>query len=418
MPFEWRRKSPSNDSIRQIAKEIYQNRLLLKRPGDAQSDWSKAEKITRSIFRKILFASHRPLIKLEKQIWEPLLAWANNQALLSLLGLLGNVGIIVAIFTYIGTEKQSRATEVLNAWQTITSDHEQTGGGGRIRALEFLNASPGANWRRRAICLWVCTWQPESLEGLDLVPSEEAAGVYLAGINLVGADLNIAQLTRANLKGADFKGVNLRSADLMGAELRNANLRGVDLVLAELSDANLRGAELIGAELSDAKLTSADLSGAILESAFLTGADFSSADLRNTNFSFAYLSSANFSFAYLSSANFSGADLSSANFSGADLGEANFSNSILRGANLEQANLEQADLSSADLSSADLRAVNLAGAHLKDALLAGANLAGANLTGVDFTGADLLKPSLENALLCGTRLPPDIDIDPDRDCAK
>ena len=38
--------------------------------------------------------------------------------------------------------------------------------GGRMRALEFLNASPrnkgydypGVNWRRRDSCLWTCTW--------------------------------------------------------------------------------------------------------------------------------------------------------------------------------------------------------------------------------------------------------------------
>ncbi|WP_367279233.1 pentapeptide repeat-containing protein [Thermoleptolyngbya sp. M55_K2018_002] len=76
---------------------------------------------------------------------------------------------------------------------------------GRILALEFLNASPGANWRLHFpwICIsedWLCSkWEPESLDGVDL------AKAYLAGIQLPKASL-----VEANLEGAVLWGANLQ----------------------------------------------------------------------------------------------------------------------------------------------------------------------------------------------------------------
>ncbi|MEM8612672.1 MAG: hypothetical protein AAGF93_11685 [Cyanobacteria bacterium P01_H01_bin.105] len=102
MPWPWKRKSRSQktseekqrEHIERVAHELYQNRLLLNRSGDTQSDWKTATKIVLSDWQTTLFASNRPLIQLEKKVWEPLLDWANNQALLRLIGLVGNVGLI------------------------------------------------------------------------------------------------------------------------------------------------------------------------------------------------------------------------------------------------------------------------------------------------------------------------------------
>ena len=168
-------KSPSQNQLsrtEEIAYGLYQTRQLLNRPGDHTTDWVIAERIVQSRLRLALYRFHRPFIGLEKNTWEPVLAWANNQALLSLLGLVGNIGLIIAVATYIGSEKQRRNAEVLNAWQTITNAHGQAGSGGRIQALEFLNASPGANWRRKFpwVCApsSICLWNAESLAGINL----------------------------------------------------------------------------------------------------------------------------------------------------------------------------------------------------------------------------------------------------------
>ncbi|MEM9808514.1 MAG: hypothetical protein AAF959_24910 [Cyanobacteria bacterium P01_D01_bin.56] len=188
MPLSWKRKPKSEKNRKekqqhyteQVAYKLYQNRCLRNQSEDAKSDWEMAEKIAKSPLGRVLFTCHQPFIKLEKLIWEPILTWADNQALLSLLGVIGNVGLIIAVGMYIGSEKQRRDAEVLTAWQTLTNAYCQPGNGGRIKALEFLNASPrnreydyhGANWRRRAICLWICTWPSESLAGIDLSADE------------------------------------------------------------------------------------------------------------------------------------------------------------------------------------------------------------------------------------------------------
>jgi hypothetical protein len=157
----------------------------------------------------------------EKRL-EGVLGWLQRLALLEILGIVSNIGILFAVAAYIGTEKQRRDAEVFNAWQTITSAHDQSGSGGRIQALEFLNASPadreagypGANWRRRAACLWICTWAAENLAGINLSVSETEEGVYLAGIQLPDADL-----VGANLEGASLGGANLEGAILCGTVL-------------------------------------------------------------------------------------------------------------------------------------------------------------------------------------------------------
>jgi uncharacterized protein (DUF433 family) len=67
----------------------------------------------------------QPFAWMEKRIWEPILSWGENQALISLLGLLGNLGLLIAVLTYIGLEKQRREAQVYLAWQTITNAQGQ-----------------------------------------------------------------------------------------------------------------------------------------------------------------------------------------------------------------------------------------------------------------------------------------------------
>ena len=81
-------------------------------------------------------AKVRPFVWAERRL-EPVLKMLQQMALLEILSLIGNVGLIIAVATYVGSEKQRRDAEVLNAWQTLTSAHGQTGNGPRRRALEF-----------------------------------------------------------------------------------------------------------------------------------------------------------------------------------------------------------------------------------------------------------------------------------------
>jgi len=376
-------KNP-REEVERIAFELYQNRLLLGKPGDERQDWTDAEQIARSPIRKILFASRCQGIKLEKRLWEPLLAWANAQAILSLLGLLSNLGLIVAVVTYIGAEKQRRDAEVLNAWQTITSAYGQSGSGGRIQALEFLNASPGANWRRKFpwFCapLPLCTWDAEQLNGINLgaVPLDNPPPRDQTDKNQVSVYLQDIQLPKARLRNANLEGANLEDANLESANLMEANLVDTDLI-----GSNLAGALLAKANLVDADLIGSNLAGADLSSANLAGADLMFASLV-------------------------GADLGHVNLEGANLGYVNLEGANLAGANLKNAtNLWDTNLEGVDLSNANLEGVVLAGVY---------SLEGANLAGTNLKGTLISKEQLSKASLCDTRLPDDIDLDPNRDC--
>lgn len=91
--------------------------------------------------------------------------------------------------------------------------------------------------------------------------------LQLPEVDLRGAVLREANLTRAFLSGADLTGAVLNLAALCEADLTKATLRGASLIGADLYGAILAEADLEGAELVGADLRKADLSGAKLRGA-------------------------------------------------------------------------------------------------------------------------------------------------------
>ncbi len=235
---------------------------------------------------------------LEKRVLEPTDKWISRQAFFTILGRLGNLAVVVTIVTFVFGENVRRNNEVFSAWQTITSAEGQTGSGGRIEALEFLNSRP---WRFPWIgwteeeWFWdenkkECNhrklpgfrWERQPLTGLS------ASGAYLADVKLCGASLENAYLIYANLEGANLGWAILVEAELVranlwGADLKRANLGGAILVEAELVAANLGEANLAGADLRRAILTVTRLNYAYLIYANLGGANLWGADLRFAN---------------------------------------------------------------------------------------------------------------------------------------
>jgi uncharacterized protein YjbI with pentapeptide repeats len=139
----------------------------------------------------------------------------------------------------------------------------------------------------------------------------------------------------------------------------------------------------------------------------LKGADLSGADLSDTKLEYVDFRNANFSGASLWAAYLPGAYLMGADFTNADLTHASLSGAKLMGA----------DFTNADLTHADLSGAKLAVANLTNADLTQANLSGANFINDDARG--LTKKQIEGAsFLCKTKLPDEIDIDPDRDCSR
>jgi uncharacterized protein YjbI with pentapeptide repeats len=94
-------------------------------------------------------------------------------------------------------------------------------------------------------------------------------------IDLRGADLSRAYLSRCSFKDADLSGANLNEANLIKADLSGANLSEANLVRADLSDANLSEADL-----NEVNLNSATLSNTIFINATIGLTVFGDLDLR------------------------------------------------------------------------------------------------------------------------------------------
>jgi Pentapeptide repeats (8 copies) len=172
--------------------------------------------------------------------WEWTAYVLSNWTFLEVLEYLSSFGVLIAVIFYF-TESGDRIKQKhYQAWQVINTAQGKGGNGGRIDALQELNA-----------------------DGIALV------GVDLSGAFLQGIHLQSARLSRANFAAADLRDNDLTSADLSDANLRSANcrhsiLRSVDLRRADLTDSDLVSADLSGADISGATLANADLRNANL----------------------------------------------------------------------------------------------------------------------------------------------------------
>jgi len=163
----------------------------------------------------------------------------SNWTFLEVLEYLGSFSVLVAVIFYFSESGDRIKQRHYQAWQVINTAQGKGGSGGRIEALQELNA--------------------------DKVP-------------LVGVDVSSAFLQGLNLENAD-----LLRADFSSADLRKSHLDGVDFTLANLNSANLRGASLDRAKCLESDLRNSDLEGSSLEGIDLSGAALDDADLRGAD---------------------------------------------------------------------------------------------------------------------------------------
>ena len=163
----------------------------------------------------------------------------SNWTFLEILEYLGSFSVLVAVIFYFSESNDRVKQRHYQAWQVINTAQGKGGNGGRIEALQELNA--------------------------DKVP-------------LVGVDVSSAFLQGLNLENA-----SLVRTDFSSADLRNSKLAGVDFTVANLNSANLRNADLAHVRFEEADLRGADLTGSILIGADLSGASLDEADLRSAD---------------------------------------------------------------------------------------------------------------------------------------
>jgi len=175
--------------------------------------------------------------------FEYALQWAafllSRWAFLECLEYLGILSVLFAVVFYYSEAGDRQKQKHYQAWQVINTAQGKGGSGGRIEALQELNA-----------------------DGVPLV------GVDVSGAFLQGLRLPRGRLLRANLAAADLRDSVLDGCDLSYAELKSANFRR-----GHLDRTDLRQADLEGADLAGASLVAADLTGASLRDADLHGAD-------------------------------------------------------------------------------------------------------------------------------------------------
>src|SRR5579862_8736635 len=170
----------------------------------------------------------------------------SHWSFLDVLEYLGSFSVLVAVIFYFSESGDRLKQKHYQAWQVINTAQGKGGSGGRIEALQELNA--------------------------DRIP---LVGVDVSGAFLQGINLAKARLLRSNFNSADLRDSDFHLADFTDADLKSANFRG-----SNLSKANFLRADLSGSDLGDADLAEANLAGVNLDDADLSGSNLAGVQWR------------------------------------------------------------------------------------------------------------------------------------------
>jgi len=162
-------------------------------------------------------------------------------AFLEVLEYMSLFSVLFAVIFYYSEAGDRKKQRHYQAWQVINTAQGKGGSGGRIEALQELNA-----------------------DGVPLVGAD-VSGSFLQGVQLRRASLQRANLAESDLRDCVLTGSDLEYANLKSANFRNGNLQSANLLASDLEDADLVGASLAGANLAHANLTNADLRNADLQ---------------------------------------------------------------------------------------------------------------------------------------------------------
>lgn len=174
--------------------------------------------------------------------WQWVAYVLSNWSFLEVLEYLGSFSVLIAVIFYYTEAGDRLKQKHYQAWQVINTAQGRGGSGGRLEALQELNADGVA------------------LVGVD-VSSAFLQGVRLEGARLTRSNFNAADLRGSSLRNAELEFANLHYANLRGSDVRGARLQNADFTDADLNGANLGGADLAGAMLDSADLRNADLTG-------------------------------------------------------------------------------------------------------------------------------------------------------------
>ena len=163
-------------------------------------------------------------------------AWfLGRSVLLEVLEYCGTLSILVGVIFYFAGAKDRLEQKHYQAWQVINTAQGKGGSGGRIDALQELNADGVA------------------LTGVELTDA------FLVKIKLPHATLDRASLSSADLREAVLNDADIEEADIVSANLRGADLRNVRFAQSNLRETDFTGADFSGSDLKEVSFFGADL---------------------------------------------------------------------------------------------------------------------------------------------------------------
>ena len=174
-------------------------------------------------------------------IWEWVAFYLSNWKFLEVLEYVGSLSVLIAVLFYFSESGDRVKQKHYQAWQVINTAQGKGGSGGRIEALQELDADH------------------VPLVGVDV------SGAFLQGIRLEGA-----KLLRSNFSAADIRNSDFRYADFADANLSSANFRGSNFYKASFQGAQINDADLVDADLTETNLSVANLADADLRRANLS----------------------------------------------------------------------------------------------------------------------------------------------------
>lgn len=324
--------------------------------GCPESDWHKAEeqlkqeitnKAKNNRLGQFLFDVNQPLIKLEKNVWEPIDDWLKNAAIIQIFAKLSPIleatgVLLIPIAIWWFTQSNEKIKELQQKEMRAQQEHQQKEMRAQLAVQSYLA-------------------QLSDILLQDNLEKNEKLRTIIRASTLALLDSPDLQINHKRLE-KDRKGQIIEYLLETKLIIRSAKSKG-DKPIISLEGANLGGTNLSRTELSRVELKGANLSEARLKRTNLKGVDLSEAFLRKINLKEANLSKAKLKRANLSDAYLRGVDLKGADLVGANLGKVDLKRADLKRANLREANLEGADLLGANLKGADLFRTRLKGAR-------------------------------------------------------
>ncbi len=164
----------------------------------------------------------------------------SNWKFLEVLEYLGSLSVLVAVIFYVSESGDRTMQRHFQAWQVINTAQGKGGSGGRIEALEELNA-----------------------DGVPLV-GVDVSGAFLQGIRLPNGRLARSNFSAADARNSSFRFSHFTDSDLHFANFRQGDFHGALFAGCDMDDADFSGADLTEADLTGATLDRADLSNSTL----------------------------------------------------------------------------------------------------------------------------------------------------------